>query len=71
MQVFYARYIDWAFTTPLLLLDLTLVAGLPAGEIAIAIIADIIMIVTGAIGALHPSLKYRACLRRAALLRWS
>jgi len=58
-EVFYARYIDWAFTTPLLLLDLTLVAGLPAGEIAIAIIADIIMIVTGAIGALHPSLKYR------------
>lgn len=58
-QVFHARYIDWLFTTPLLLIDLTLLAGLPAGEIIVVVIADIIMIVTGLIAGLHPSLKYR------------
>ncbi|CAO1629133.1 unnamed protein product [Sympodiomycopsis kandeliae] len=58
-QIFVARYIDWLFTTPLLLLDLTLLAGLPAGEIIVVVIADIIMIVTGLIGGLHPSLHFR------------
>ena len=46
-QVFYARYIDWALTTPLLLLDLCLLAGLNGAHITMAIIADIIMILTG------------------------
>lgn len=45
--------------TPLLLLDITLLAGLPVGEIIIVIIADIMMVVTGLIAGLHPSLKYR------------
>lgn len=58
-EVFYARYIDWAFTTPLLLLDLTLLAGIPIGETVVLIIADLFMIGTGLVGALHPSLKYR------------
>ncbi|UZJ56497.1 hypothetical protein CBS101457_005817 [Exobasidium rhododendri] len=58
-EVYFARYIDWALTTPLLLLDLTLLAGLPIAETAVLIVADEIMIVTGLIGALHPSLKYR------------
>lgn len=53
------RYIDWLITTPLLLLDLTLLAGLPVGEIIVVIFADIIMIVTGLIGALHEDLKFR------------
>jgi len=46
-QVFYARYIDWAITTPLLLLDLALLAGMDGGHILMAIVADIIMILTG------------------------
>ncbi|KAF2021999.1 family A G protein-coupled receptor-like protein [Aaosphaeria arxii CBS 175.79] len=46
-QVFYARYIDWALTTPLLLLDLSLLAGLNGGHILMAIVADVIMILTG------------------------
>ena len=50
-RVFYfARYIDWTFTTPLLLLSLGL-AGMHAGPkrgglLAGAVIADVIMIVT-------------------------
>lgn len=46
-QVYYARYIDWAITTPLLLLDLALLAGMNGGSILITIVADLIMILTG------------------------
>ncbi|KAI4594464.1 ion channel activity [Pestalotiopsis sp. 9143b] len=51
-EIFYARYIDWVITTPLLLLDLLLTAGLPLPTILITIFADEIMIVCGLIGAL-------------------
>lgn len=58
-EVLVPRYVDWAITTPLLLLDLTLLAGLPVGEILIAIFADLVMIFTGLISALHQDLRYR------------
>jgi bacteriorhodopsin len=54
-QVFYARYIDWFVTTPLLLLDLLLLAGVPWSSIIFTLIMDEIMIVTGLLGALTPS----------------
>lgn len=46
-EVYWARYVDWSVTTPLLLLDLALLAGLPGANILVAIVADIIMILTG------------------------
>ncbi|OCK79566.1 family A G protein-coupled receptor-like protein [Lepidopterella palustris CBS 459.81] len=46
-KVFWARYIDWSLTTPLVLLDLSLLAGLSGAYILMAIIADVIMILTG------------------------
>lgn len=46
-QVYWARYVDWSLTTPLLLLDLALLAGISGGSIVIAIVADVIMILTG------------------------
>ena len=46
------RYIDWFITTPLLLLDLLLTAGLPWPTILFVIIVDEVMIVTGLVGAL-------------------
>lgn len=46
-QIFWARYIDWCLTTPLLLLDLCLLAGLDGAHILMAIIADVIMVLTG------------------------
>ncbi|GIZ39749.1 hypothetical protein CKM354_000312100 [Cercospora kikuchii] len=46
-QVYFARYIDWAITTPLLLLDLALLAGMNGGSITITILADLVMILTG------------------------
>lgn len=46
-QVFWARYIDWSLTTPLLLLDLSFLAGLSGADILVAIVADVIMVLTG------------------------
>lgn len=46
-EVYWARYVDWSLTTPLLLLDLALLAGLSGGNIVIAIVADLIMVLTG------------------------
>jgi bacteriorhodopsin len=54
-EIFYVRYIDWFVTTPLLLLDLLLTAGVPWTTILVAILADEIMIVTGLVGALTPT----------------
>jgi len=47
----YPRYIDWFFTTPLLLLDLILMMNMPAAKIAWIMGADVGMIVLGLIGA--------------------
>jgi len=46
-QVFWARYVDWSLTTPLLLIDLGLLAGLSGAHILMAVIADLVMILTG------------------------
>jgi bacteriorhodopsin len=46
-QVYWARYVDWFLTTPLLLLDLSLLAGLAGANILVAIVADLIMVLTG------------------------
>jgi len=54
-SIWYARYIDWFVTTPLLLLELLLSTGMPLSSIVAVIFFDILMIVTGLIGALVPS----------------
>jgi len=51
-EIFYVRYIDWFITTPLLLLDLLLTAGLPWPTIFYTLLMDEVMIVTGLVGAL-------------------
>jgi bacteriorhodopsin len=51
-EIFYARYIDRAITTPLLLLDLLLTAGMPWPTVLITILADEVMVATGLVGAL-------------------
>lgn len=50
-QIFWARYVDWSITTPLLLLDLAFLAGLNGADIYVAIVADIVMVLTGLFGA--------------------
>jgi len=54
-SIWYARYIDWTITTPLLLMELLLATGLPLSEIMIIIFMDLFMIIGGLIGALVPS----------------
>jgi len=54
-EIFYVRYIDWVITTPLLLLDLLLTAGMPWPSILAVILVDEVMIITGLIGALVQS----------------
>ncbi|KAL8943013.1 MAG: hypothetical protein Q9211_001162 [Gyalolechia sp. 1 TL-2023] len=46
-EVYWARYVDWSVTTPLLLLDLCFLAGLNGASILVAVVADVIMILTG------------------------
>lgn len=46
-QVYWARYVDWSLTTPFLLLDLCLLAGLNGAHILMAISADLVMVLTG------------------------
>ncbi|KAL9101521.1 MAG: hypothetical protein Q9187_009238 [Circinaria calcarea] len=46
-EVYWARYVDWSVTTPLLLMDLAFLAGLSGANILVAVVADVIMILTG------------------------
>jgi len=46
-EVYWARYIDWSVTTPLLLLDLAFLAGLNGASILVAVVADVVMVLTG------------------------
>lgn len=55
-EIFYVRYIDWFITTPLLLMDLMLTAGMPWPTILFVILVDEIMIITGLVGALVQSI---------------
>jgi bacteriorhodopsin len=43
-SIFYVRYIDWFITTPLLLLDLLLTAGMPWPTLLWVIVVDWIMV---------------------------
>merc|ERR550537_1741074 len=50
-EFFYGRYIDWFFTTPLQLLDLFGLAGASSDTQNLMVGCDILMIVSGLIGA--------------------
>ncbi|KAI4907932.1 hypothetical protein J4E90_009340 [Alternaria incomplexa] len=54
-SIYYVRYIDWFITTPLLLIDLLLTAGMPWPTIMWVVVVDEIMVITGLIGALVES----------------
>ncbi|WVR09308.1 hypothetical protein IAU60_006373 [Kwoniella sp. DSM 27419] len=54
-QVYYARYVDWLFTTPLLLLSLCSLAGLSPADTLAVILMDVFMVATGMFAALVPA----------------
>ena len=49
-DVYYARYLDWLVTTPLLLVDVLLICKLPMSSWFFAIFADVAMCLTGMFG---------------------
>jgi len=49
---YYARYIDWVFTTPLMIWDLMELVGAPGSNIFMVIGLDVLMIAAGALGAM-------------------
>ena len=59
LKIYWARYADWLFTTPLLLLDLGLLAKASKQEIGGLIILDAFMIITGLVGALTKAFTFR------------
>jgi bacteriorhodopsin len=52
VDVYWARYADWLFTTPLLLLDIGLLAGASQRDIGALVGIDAFMIVTGLVATL-------------------
>jgi len=52
-QIFWARYVDWFFTTPLLLLDLVLLADVSKFTTGSIVVADALMILVGLFGAVE------------------
>jgi bacteriorhodopsin len=55
LDIYWARYADWLFTTPLLLLDLALLARASRNTIYTLVGLDVLMIATGLVGALVTS----------------
>jgi len=52
LPIYWARYTDWFFTTPLLLIDLGLLAGASRNELSSLVGLDMLMIGTGVVATL-------------------
>lgn len=46
-QIFWVRYINWIITTPLILINISLLGGLNGANLLVAIAADLIMFIAG------------------------
>ena len=55
VPIYWARYTDWLFTTPLLLVDLGLLVGATRNQLASLVGLDVLMIATGEIATLSTS----------------
>jgi len=70
IPIYWARYTDWLFTTPLLLYDLGLLAGADRNTIATLVGLDVAMIGTGAVATLTGDLSGAAVGTGAQRLIW-
>lgn len=52
LSIYWARYTDWFFTTPLLLIDLGLLVGANRNQLSALVGVDMLMIATGALATL-------------------
>eukprot|EP00438_Fugacium_kawagutii_P022934 Skav226771 [mRNA] locus=scaffold8:188038:188643:- [translate_table: standard] len=57
-NIYYMRYVDWLFTTPLLLLDLALLAGSDFWDTFYIIGMDVIMVLAGGLACFCPAGKW-------------
>ena len=58
-QIFYVRYIDWFITTPLIVAQLLLAAGMPTPTIVYTLLMSEVVVINGLVGALvHSSYKW-------------
>jgi bacteriorhodopsin len=51
-QVFWARFVDWAITTPLLLLNVGLLSGMAGAHIVMLVAADLVLVLSGLFAAM-------------------
>jgi bacteriorhodopsin len=51
-QVFWARYVDWAITTPILVLELGLLAGIDGAHTIFGIVANVIFVLASLFSAI-------------------
>ncbi|MFB6269297.1 MAG: bacteriorhodopsin [Halobacterium sp.] len=70
LPVYWARYTDWLFTTPLLLYDLGLLAGADRTTIGTLVGLDVLMIGTGAVATLTGSGTGAVSAEAARLVWW-
>ena len=70
IPIYWARYTDWLFTTPLLLYDLGLLAGADRNTIYTLVGLDVAMIGTGAVATLTGDLQGAALSTGAQRLIW-
>ena len=63
--ILWIRSVDYLLATPMLLLDLGLLAGAQADELVLIMVSDVVMIATGYWCAMGCSLRARASLARA------
>jgi len=68
--IYWARYADWLFTTPLLLVDLALLAGAGRNTIATLVGLDIAMIITGLVGAMNGEAAAGLSVEAIRLIWW-
>lgn len=58
-QIFYVRYIDWFITTPVVVAELLLLAGIPTPTLLYTLLMSEIVVINGLVGALvHSSYKW-------------
>lgn len=55
----WLRYVNWALTTPLLLVNLSLLSGLPGANLVAAIAANLVMLATGLLGSFAGQTRQR------------
>jgi len=56
-KLYYARYVDWILTTPLMVWDVLALAGAPSSEIMLTVGIDMLMIGFGVVGGATPGYK--------------